>query len=152
MSEAEVKIWLIGDTIPNLYHTKLPLALDVLKLLFHHQRIGHETIEGSAKKVAKELENIWNKTMIPTILYRNIVLKIESLKKKYEALKKSLFRRTEIQKQRELDFNSALCKMFDITTQVVSRISQEQKRFIEDQCGPRQLEISTNSFRKSIGN
>lgn len=141
--EANIKIWLVGDTIPNLCHSKLPLTLDVLKLFFHHQRIGHETIEGSAKKVATEVESIWKKTMIPTILYWNIILKIKSLKENFEAVRKSRFRRTEIQLQREMNFNSVLCKMFDITSQVALQISQEQKLFLEDQRGHRQLEISS---------
>lgn len=145
MDEAseKVKIWLIGDTIPNLVHTKLPLVSDVLKLFFNHHCIGHETIEGSAKKAALEILSIWNKTEIPTILPHNVTLKIVSLKKKYESIKKSRYRNTEIQQQRVMEFNLELSTMFDIMSKIVPKISQEQKRFLEDQRGPRQIEISS---------
>ncbi len=136
-----INVWLIGDTITGLDHTKLPTALDILKLFFHHQRIGRRTIEEGAKKTAKEVISIWNKTAIPTLLQRNVILKIAKLKKKYEILKKARFRRTEIQQQREAEFQEVLNKLFDITSQTNRSLSIEQRQLLADQRGLRQLKI-----------
>lgn len=87
-----VKVWLVGDTITGFDRTKLPTALDVLKVFFHHQRIGRKKIEESATKVAQEVKSIWKETSIPTLLLRNITLKIDRMKKKYEILKKTRYR------------------------------------------------------------
>lgn len=85
--------------------------------------------------------SIWNETAIPTLRLRNIVLKIESLKKKFETLKKTRFRRTETQLKREIQFREFLDKMFDITSQATLSLSQEQRQLLADQRQFRQLNI-----------
>lgn len=134
-------VWLVGEMISSFNRTKLPLAIDVLKKFFHHQRIGKETEESSSKNVAKEIESIWNETAIPTLLPRNIILKVQSLKKKYTALKKSRYRRTKNQLKRETKFQEFLNKIFDITSHAKLTLSKDQQRFLIDQRGFRQLEI-----------
>lgn len=84
-----INVWLVGDTISTLNPLNLPLGLDVLRLFFHHKKIGRKTVEQSAKQCAEEIENIWEKTAIPTLLPRNIILKIESLKKNTKRYKKA---------------------------------------------------------------
>lgn len=67
MSEKQsINIWLVGDVIPSLNRTNLPLGLDVLKLCFYHQKIDRETVEDSSKKCTEELINIWSQTGIST--------------------------------------------------------------------------------------
>lgn len=140
-----INVWLVGDTISTLNPLNLPLGLEVLRLFFHYKKIGRKTVEQSAKQCAEEIESIWEKTAIPTLLPRNIILKIESLKKKYETLQKSRFRRTEIQLNKETEFYDSLNKLFDITSQANHPlpISRDQRVFLEDQRGCRQLKTSS---------
>lgn len=135
-------VWLVGETISGLDRETLPRCLDVLKLFFHHQRIGKETIEHSAKKSAEEVANIWSATKIQTLLLRNITLKIVKLKDNYEAIKKSRFRKTDTQIQKEAEFIESLNKLFDISSKTEQSISKEQEQFLVDQRGCRQLKIS----------
>lgn len=138
-----VNMWLIGDTISDFPRTHLPLALDVLNNFFHHQRILGETVDSSAKRVATELEIIWSETGIDTMLSRNIMNKIKGLKEKYDSLKKSRFRKTEIQSMKEDEFKVLLNSLFDISSRAGLVISKEQQQFLEDQKGPRQLNVDS---------
>lgn len=137
-------IWLIGDTNSFLSETKLPTVSGVLKVFYNHHVISRKTIKDSEQLVAKEVENIWKKTAIPTLLLTNIIGKIEVFRKRYVSLQKGKHRITQKQLENEDSFRKLLDQLFDISSGKKGlTITDEQQQFLEDQRGERQLKIGS---------
>lgn len=136
-------LWLIGNIRPIENTKRLPKAIEVLKAFSYHQIVDGQTADNSANKLAENLIKIWQKCKLPTLLPRNIVIKIKNVKKAYDALKKSRFRRSARQAANEKLFMKENQRLFNIKSQKVNDISSMDLQ-VQDQDGNEDVQTTQN--------
>lgn len=133
--------------------SKLPTNGDVLRYIFflYNQKFQEErksqSFESFSNIVAKDLQEIWQKTYIPVIQGLSIVRKINKLIELYQVAKKHRERQGYINLQKKKDklFDIARCRceMNDsrCACQTQDKIPSSQLHFILDHRGERKLSL-----------
>lgn len=117
----------------------LPTARHVLQNFFHHHLTN--TVAQSLKMTIADLLSIWARARIPTALHQNITCKLRALTDEYNLLKKNKSRASDTQRSREIEFNTKMELLFDIShkdAELIVKI-EEDKLFLQDQRSSRKM-------------
>lgn len=87
MSEKVLKI--LAESAVTLPLTKLPLNGDVLKAIHFEKEIQKTSKSNAIKIVAKQISDLWNRTMIPTVTERRIQQQASSLYERHVTLRQN---------------------------------------------------------------
>lgn len=127
--------YLIGFQIKEFNRHKLPTYRDVINLFMYKHLTLRLTIRHSTTEAIGELEAMWNKIGIPTILKRNSIRKFEKFYDVYKDIKKQNFvnNNSDNQKHKEETFVIQLNKLFDIANNSeVKNLSSDLQLFLEE--------------------
>lgn len=127
--------WLVGKPIKKIEGSTLPLIGDVLRRFIYVREEDKKSVQESAKSVAEEILEIWNKTSIPCIEQHNVIKKIKATQLEWQNIKKNKFRVTEIEEKKRHVFVNKWTDLFDIARANALRTmkSENDKSFYRSQ-------------------
>ena len=143
-------VWLIGQQLPYLDLQsclyQLPTCKQVRKRLFYYLRTCKLSLPQSCSNVIDEVFGIYYISHIPTPQKPSAVSKLKELYCRYVKLEKNKRRRTDRQKELEVEVLMALNKLFDVAHADCDKIPSlinisEDIAFLEDQRGERKMVI-----------
>lgn len=122
-------VYLIGPPAEEIHCSRLPTNQQVLQLLFYRIKSSRSTIREKATLVAKEVQEIWNKTEIPTSSLRNVVERIMNLHDEWVNVTKNKYRKASIaQRDKEQKFKEKISNLFDISNSTSTELLKSPER------------------------
>lgn len=116
LRSADSDIFLVGKFEKNITGAKLPSKRQVLQTLFHHIRIEKVVLRRSARIVAEEVLEFWNKARIPTIHIESVVTAVKSLYNALRKIQKIRYSKSDTHKQQIKDYTVDLDMLFDVAS------------------------------------
>lgn len=108
------KLFLVGAMNSQITGSKLPSKRNCLSVLFFNMRIVKMSLNDSAALVIDECLIFWKKARIPTQDRLNCIRKLKKMYEALRSLEKSKTRNSDLQKNKEKEFEDALDNLFDI--------------------------------------
>lgn len=138
------RVYLIGSEIEKLSECKFSTNRETLSFFLYKHNALRCSIRQSAISVIEQIHNIWSRSVIPTILPRSSIRKLENLHKEWLILKKNEFRKIPVVRSTVLPlFENKLDDLFDISNKKLDdALTQRQKDFLTDQRTNRCYRIS----------
>lgn len=124
-------IYLVGNSTHQIVGAKLPSNRQALQVFFYNKSIGlNETT--SARLVIDEVIIFWQKARVPTSAPWYCAQKLMKLYEKWNNLRKSSYKKSEIHLKNESEFISTLDDLFDIAaTDALTQMKvQEDRNFL----------------------
>lgn len=135
-------IGLIGEFIHCISKNKLPTNKEVLKTVFYHNRHLKKDINISFSDVYNEVQLLWVRASIPTLVRTSCIKRMKKLYDDYRELQKSKSKKHFQQLQD--DFKIKLDILFDISQMdVIEKLDEHSKTFLLDQHSTRNFDLCT---------
>ena len=149
-TRSTTNVWLVGQLLSSIDGPRqLPTSGVALRRVFYEMKVNKATLPIACSSVADEIMTFWVNANIPTTAKPHVVAKLKILHKEHCRVSKHKDSKSPAQVSSEEEFSKSMNILFDIAHADWDYrvIIQEDKNFLIDQRGPRQMSMSSEDMK-----